>query len=136
MTPARPCRRGSAVLEAALVLPILLCLAFGTVEFAHFYFIKHNLQGAARQGARAAIPAGATNNDVNHAIAETMTAAGLGSGAYTITTNPADIAAAEQGEDVTVTVQCNWGTVGLRPMALISADKTVTGAVVMRKEGN
>ncbi len=43
-------RRGNAVLEMALVLPILLLLAFGMVEFGYFFYVKNNLQGAAREG--------------------------------------------------------------------------------------
>ena len=48
-------RRGGAILEAALVLPILLALSFGMVEYGYYFFVKHTLQGAARDGAR--IPA-------------------------------------------------------------------------------
>ena len=44
-------RRGSAVLDAALVFPILLSLTFGTVEYGHYFYWKHTLQGAAREGA-------------------------------------------------------------------------------------
>ena len=53
----RSARCGSALLDAALVLPILLSLMFGTVEYGHFFYWKHTLQGAAREGARTAITA-------------------------------------------------------------------------------
>jgi Flp pilus assembly protein TadG len=127
-------RRGNAVIEAALVLPILLYLAFGTVEFGYFYYVKNNLQGAAREGVRAAIPPGATNTDVTNAIASQMTAAGLQGSGYTVTTTPATISGLSAGSSVTVNVQCTWGTVGLRPLQLISASKIVKGQAVMRKE--
>jgi len=127
-------RRGNAVIEAALVLPILLYLAFGTVEFGYFYYVKNNLQGAAREGVRAAIPPGATNTDVNNAISSQMTAAGLQSSGYTVTTTPANISGLSAGSSVTVNVQCTWGTVGLRPLQLISSGKIVKGQAVMRKE--
>jgi Flp pilus assembly protein TadG len=129
-------RRGNAVIEAVLVIPILLLLAFGTVEFGHFFFIKHSLQGAAREGARAAIVSGATNADVNNAVSTSMTAAGLQGSGYTVTTNPASIADVASGTNISVTVQCNWGTVGVRPMAMINAGKVVKGVTVMRKEAN
>ena len=61
-------RRGNAIIEAALVVPILLSLAFGTVEFGYYFFVRNNLQGAAREGARAAILASATNTDVTSAV--------------------------------------------------------------------
>jgi len=127
-------RRGNAVLEAALVVPILLYLAFGTVEFGYFYYVKNNVQGAAREGVRAAIPPGATNTDVTTAVASQMTAAGLQASGYTVTTTPSNISGLAPGTTVTVNVQCTWGTVGLRPLQLISAAKLVKGQAVMRKE--
>jgi Flp pilus assembly protein TadG len=132
----RKTRRANAILEAAFVLPILLLLAFGTVEFGHFFYVKHNLQGAARQGARAAIPASATNATVTTAVTEAMTLAGLQSSGYAVTTNPANVAAATDGTNVSVTVQCTWGAVGLRPLSLIAANKPVRSTAVMRKEAN
>ena len=126
--------RGNAVIEAALVLPILLYLAFGTVEFGYFFYVKNNVQGAAREGVRAAIPPGATNTDVTSAISSQMTAAGLQSSGYTVTTTPATISGLAPGTTLTVNVQCTWGTVGLRPLQLISASKVVKGQAVMRKE--
>jgi len=127
-------RRGNAVLEAALVVPILLYLAFGTVEFGYFFYVKNNIQGAAREGVRAAIPPGATNSDVTSAISSQMTAAGLQSSGYVVTTTPSNISGLAPGTTVTVNVQCTWGTVGLRPLQLISAAKLVKGQAVMRKE--
>ena len=127
-------RRGNAALEAALVVPILLYLAFGTVEFGYFFYVKNNLQGAAREGVRAAIPPGATNTDVTNAISGQMTAAGLQSSGYTVTTTPSNISGLAPGATVTVNVQCTWGTVGLRPLQLISTSKLVKGQAVMRKE--
>jgi len=127
-------RRGNAVLEAALVLPILLYLAFGTVEFGYFFYVKNNVQGAAREGVRAGIPPGATNTDVTNAISSQMTAAGLQSSGYTVTTTPSNVSGLSPGATVTVNVQCTWGTVGLRPLQLISTSKVVKGQAVMRKE--
>jgi Flp pilus assembly protein TadG len=127
-------RKGNAVVEMALVLPILLYLAFGTVEFGHFFYVRHNVQAAAREGARAAVPSGATNTDVTNAINAAMAAAGLQSSGYTVTLSPTNVASASTGSNVSVTLECNWGTVGLRPMALISSSKSVQGNVVMRKE--
>jgi len=128
-------RRANAVLEAVLVLPILVGLAFGTVEFGHFFYIKHSLQGAARQGARAAIPSSATNADVANAVASSMSLSGLQNSGYTITTNPPDISTAADGANVSVTVQCTWGNVGVRALGVIRTDKCLRGAAVMRREG-
>jgi hypothetical protein len=45
-------RRGQAVVEFALVLPVLILLLLGTVEFGRFFDTYLSLQHAAREGAR------------------------------------------------------------------------------------
>jgi Flp pilus assembly protein TadG len=135
----RHCRTGGAVLEMVLVLPILLALAFGTVEFGYFFYVKSNVQSAAREGARAAILPSSTSSDVNTAIANAMSAAGLSSSGYTTSIMDANGAAVTlssvaAGTAIKVTVQCNWSTVGIRPLGLISAGKVIVGATTMRKE--
>lgn len=142
--PSRPSgrrRRGNAVVEAALVLPVLLSLAFGTVEFGHFFYCKHTLQGAARDGARVAILSSSTNTSVTTAVANTMTAAGFTSPQYSVTiTNAttaasiANVGAAAAGTPIKVNVTATWGTIGIRPMNMISATKQVTGFTIMVKE--
>lgn len=45
-------QRGAVAVELALVLPILVMLLFGIVEFGRGYNAKVSLQGAVREGAR------------------------------------------------------------------------------------
>ncbi|HZZ41720.1 MAG TPA: TadE/TadG family type IV pilus assembly protein [Tepidisphaeraceae bacterium] len=127
-------RRGNAILEAAMVLPILTSIAFGTIEYGDFFFVKHTLEGAAREGVRAAIVSTAVNADVNTAVANVMTAAGFSSGQYSITLSPTNVSGVAAGSNITITVSCTWSAVGIRPMSLISASKQVTGTAVMRRE--
>jgi len=128
--------RGSAVLDAALVFPILLSLTFGTVEYGYFFYVKHTLQGAAREGCRAAIPSTAVQTDVTTAVTNALTAAGLQNSGYVTTTSPASIGSLSAGTSITVTVTGTWGTVGagFRPLGLIGTAKQVKGITVMRKE--
>lgn len=145
----RRLRRGNAVLDAALVFPILLSLTFGTVEFGYYFYVKHTLQGAAREGCRAAITPSGTDTDVSAAVAASLKAAGMQSSATTVdstkftlkiesplgsTVNSASVAA---GSTIYVTVQGTWGTLGsgFRPLALIGTSKVVVGTTAMRKEG-
>src|SRR3954462_5818862 len=93
--------RGSAVLEAALVLPIVLSVAFGTIEYGHFFFVKHTVEGAAREGACAGIVATAVNGDVTAAVTNVMTAAGYTSGQYSVTISPANVSGMAAGGAVT-----------------------------------
>lgn len=137
----RRTRRGSAIMDAALVFPVLISLTFGSVEFGHFFFVKHSFQGAAREGARAGIAPGATNTDVTTAVAAAMTSAGFSSSQYTVSirnsadTSNVNVATTTAGTSVLVKVTANWGTVGIRPLGLIGTSKSVVGQTVMRKEG-
>ena len=47
--------RGASVVEFAIVLPILLVLLFGVIEFGFIFYNKEMLTNAAREGARAGI---------------------------------------------------------------------------------
>ncbi len=137
-----PRRRGGALLEATLVLPIMLAFGFGAFEFGYFIFLKQAVQGAAREGARTAILPSATTAKVNGAVGTAMTAAGLDGTGYTIrilygtseaTVNPET---ATPQTPVRVVVSCPWSSIspGMRPMGLIGEDKQITGMTVMTKE--
>jgi hypothetical protein len=44
--------RGAAAVELALVLPLLLLILFGTIDFGRLLYTKVELSSAAREGAR------------------------------------------------------------------------------------
>ncbi len=52
MTGARRCERGAAIVEFALVVPLLLMLLIGVVEFGRAYSAKISVTHAAREGVR------------------------------------------------------------------------------------
>ncbi|HWB52868.1 MAG TPA: TadE/TadG family type IV pilus assembly protein [Tepidisphaeraceae bacterium] len=127
-------RRGGAVLETALVLPVLISITFGAIEFGYYFWIQNTLEGAARNGARAAIISGATNTDVTSAVNAELTAAGLKTSSYTITTNPTSISGASAGTNITVTVGSTWGQVGFKALGIIGSSQSINGTCVMRHE--
>ena len=65
--------RGAAAVEFALVLPLLVVLAFGIAEFGRAYYLQTTLSGAAREGVRVMAirndPAAARSAVVNAASA-------------------------------------------------------------------
>jgi Flp pilus assembly protein TadG len=137
--PRRP-PRGATIIELSFVLFTLMVLGFGVVEAGHFYFIRQQVQGAAREGARAAIPAGASNSDVTAAVNAVLTSSGLTPASFTTTVKVngvvANASSSTAGQRIEVSVQAQWGTVGLRPMSLIRSDAVVRGVASMRREGN
>jgi Flp pilus assembly protein TadG len=132
-------RAGAAVLELALTLGVLLTLTFGSVEFGHFFYLKNTMQGAAREGARAAIPPATSNTDVTAAVNASLVAAGLNPAQFTtevrVNGTVANASTAATGQRIEVRVSATWGTVGLRPLGVLSTTKTVRGAATMRREG-
>ncbi|OHD06703.1 TadE/TadG family type IV pilus assembly protein [Sphingopyxis sp. RIFCSPHIGHO2_12_FULL_65_19] len=47
--------RGAAIVEMALVLPLLLALLMGILTYGQYFMLAHNVQQAANDGARASI---------------------------------------------------------------------------------
>jgi Flp pilus assembly protein TadG len=130
-------RHGGSVLEMVLTLTLLLNLTFGAIEFGYYFFVKNMMQGAAREGVRAAIVAGATDTSVTTMADSVLSAAGLTTSQYTIHISPDLSTSPSAGTSMTVTITATWGTVGngFRPLGIIGTGKTLTAAVVMRKEG-
>lgn len=134
-------RRGNGVLEAALVLPILLALSMGMVEFGQYFYAKHTLQAASRDGARTAILSSTTHAAAVTAITNTMSAANIPSSKYTVTFQNAstsatitDVSTVSKGTGIKVTVSSTAGNVSVRPLGVIPAAKAVTGITTMIKE--
>jgi Flp pilus assembly protein TadG len=134
-------RSGNALLDMVFVLPVLLGLTFGAVEYGYAMYVKHTLQAAAREGARAAIVAGADATKVQTAIDDCMSISGFPQAKYTrpATIGPAGWVTAAAGTTVTVSVKATWSTAGVSVLPTwlggISPSKVLTGATTMRKEG-
>lgn len=53
------CSSGQALLETALVLPVLLALIFNVINFGYFFLVPLNLSAAPRSGVEYFGPIGA-----------------------------------------------------------------------------
>ncbi len=67
--------RGAAMVEMAVVVPLLMLLAFGTIETSYFLVQQNNVRSAAREGARIA-----ATNDLSSTQIAGLICAGLPSG--------------------------------------------------------
>jgi len=72
----RACR-GAAVVEMAIVTPLLLTLVFGIIEFGWAFMVRQALINAAREGCRTAVLPGSTDEDVYDRIREYLAPMGL-----------------------------------------------------------
>jgi len=133
-------------MEAALVFPVLLSLTFGSIEFGYFFYVKHTLQGAAREGARQAIIRGSTNTDVTSVVTQSIRSAGFPTGAVntavirsvnsdgTLGGTMTLSGSTASGTPIAVVVSATWSNIGVRPLGIISSSKVVSGRTVMRRE--
>lgn len=124
-------RRGTAIVEFAVCLPLLALLVFGTIEAASRIFLKQTLSISAYEAARAAIRTGSTT--------EASTASGKAIldarkvNASTIAFTPSDITNASRGDLITVSVSAPTQK-NSQVLGKFIADKTITATVVMLKE--
>lgn len=58
-------QEGAAMIEFAIILPLLLLLIFGIIEFSLFLFNKQVITNAAREGARRGVIMRAATRDVS-----------------------------------------------------------------------
>lgn len=86
-------RSGQAIVELAMIAPILLLLVFGLIDFARAWSAHHVIADAAREGARVAVVDNALGvNEARTAIQTRMQTAGLNANepVTRITFDPAD----------------------------------------------
>jgi len=132
-------RRGQAIVELALVLPVFLLLLVGMMEFGLVLHDYVTVAEAARVGARAA----AVHKDNATITAATKNAApGLPADQLTVTISPELLAARTTDTAVTVTVVYPVPTYvpsitnpwSGEEYAILPATVNVTGRAVMRME--
>ncbi|WP_022910708.1 TadE/TadG family type IV pilus assembly protein [Aestuariimicrobium kwangyangense] len=118
-------QRGAAAVEFALVLPVLLVLLLGIIEYGYQFFLYGSAAGAAREGARAMAISTKSADAVTKAdLAFTNTTGKIGS----IAVSPGGTCTA--GNPVVVTVTYNYsGLTGF------FGSKHVTGKGEMRCGG-
>lgn len=128
-------RKGTVLVEAALVIPILL-LTLGLIEYGWMFLTANEITNAARNGARAATLPKATNASVNATVATLMTAAGLQSSGYSVTyLGSSDVHAVAPEQLLTVQISVSYKDVSLLNLPLIPVPDYLNSSVTMTKEG-
>lgn len=125
-------RKGSSVVEFALVAPVFFLLMIGIIEVGRALMVQQVLINASRVGARRAVTLSATEAQVISAVNEY--ADGVGVSGLTVAVSP-DPAAASTGAAITVTASIDFADVSWIPSPWFMGGKTVSASSVMRKEG-
>ena len=135
----KPRRRiqGSAMVEMALLMPLLVLMLFGIVEFGIAFQRWQVVTNAAREGARAAAVRlnGCTGTPVSSVVANYVGVAGLGSNDVVVRVVPQSTCGLAAGTPVTVTVTHNFVLPVLSGLVPgLGGGIPLTGTSVMRKE--
>lgn len=123
-------RLAGAVVEFAVVLPLLITILFGIIEYGWIFMIRQTLQHAAREGCRTAALQTSTDAQIDQRINEIMATTNVAG--YTIAKTHAT------GPDnpiETVTVSIPYNAVSLLGGYFGPHDYDLVGACSMRKEG-
>ena len=122
-------RKGAALVEFALVLPVFLLLIFGGLEMGRAVMVKHILEEAARAGCRVASMQGATTNDVKSVVNQALGKAGLAG--YQIEVSPSPPLSAEHLDPVSVTITVPHSEVAWLPSPRFMGNKSLAGVCIM-----
>lgn len=127
-----PTRRGIMVIEAALLLPLLLLLTFGVIEYGWVLLKTQQITNATRHAARVAVRPDATNAEVEAATATLMSAVGISEYQLTL---PANVGQVLPGETITVRISVAHSSVELAGPPFVPVPPNLEASVSMAKEG-
>lgn len=129
-------RRGLAVVEAAILFPLLFLLLFGMVEYGWAFLKFQCINNAAREGVRAAVRDGSTDTVWQTAVQNVMRDCGRTSGTapvYTAALAPG--VGSPPGTQITCTVTVAYSELNLMNVSLFPNPPNLTATATMNKEG-
>jgi hypothetical protein len=112
---------GAVAVEFAIILPVLLLLVFGIIDFGHAYYMKHVLQNSCREGARYAtryqtktdgtgdrvLPSALTPSIENYILNTAAENGGAGTGLKSLLPSDADPGVSPTGPAYDETISAN-----------------------------
>jgi Flp pilus assembly protein TadG len=125
-------RSGAALVEMAVVFPLLVAMILGMVEMARLGMVAQLLSTAAREGCRVAVIQGKTQADVQARVNAVLAGSKINVG--TVTPTPSNWATASTGTAVTVSLSVPYSQVTWLPVPKFLAGATVRAAATMNAE--
>ncbi len=125
-------RCGAAVVEFAVVGPLMVMLTMGMIEVGRVVMVKQLMVNASREGARMAILPSSNSESVLAKVQQELTAASI-NGAN-VTLNPQSLATAAAGTPVTVSISVPASQVSWIPNPAFTFTQNITASTTMRRE--
>ena len=132
-TPGHLCspRRGAAVAELAICLPLLVMLVLASIEACSMMFLNHSLTIASYEGVRVAINYDSTNADVHARCDEIIAERNVVGGGVVISRS--NVMTVPKGTPISVTVSASCDANALLPPWFYGG-QTMTASTTMVKE--
>ena len=125
-------RSGAALVEMAVVFPLLLTMILGMIEMARLGMVSQLLTTAAREGCRVAVIQGKTQADVQARVNAVLAGSGISVG--TVTPTPSNWATASTGTAVTVSLSVPYSRVTWIPLPRFLKTATIRASATMNAE--
>jgi Flp pilus assembly protein TadG len=152
---------GGVAVEFAIILPVMMLLVFGIIDFGHAWYMKHVLQNSCREGARYAtryqtdnsgnrlLPQNLSPSIQNYILQTTVENGGSGTGLNSLLPTSADAKVTPSGpaytetdvtklplEDLTVTVTAkkDWFILGKLVPGITKDHVDITVVATMKCE--
>lgn len=117
-------RRAVAAVEAAVMMPVMVLLAFGSIELSNMVFMRQSLSIAAYEGVRIITKPGATAAQATTRINEVLTARNVSNYTVSVTTDslvPIVVTpVTPRGTLLTVSIQSSNGGSAYGPLQLFT----------------
>lgn len=126
----RPVRQGVAAVEMALVLPLLLLIAFGTISVGKLIYFRKCMVTATAEGVRLASQRATTSEEVTQRITAVLDSRRIGGAAIEIN-DGSEILNLSPGALVEINVQADFPSLGVAAFGLnIPVPVTVEAAIL------
>ena len=133
--------RGAALVEAAMIMPLIMLISVGIFEFGRAYQSSQVLTNAAREGARLAVLEGRTDAEVRARVNKYVTDGGLISlsDANIQVNRTVPLAGSTTASTVTITYPYTFMVLNpvvrlVTPTSTTGAPITLTASTLMRNE--
>jgi Flp pilus assembly protein TadG len=123
-------QKGAALLETAIVLPLILLVCVGIFEFGRAYQTWQVLTNAAREGARAAIIVGTTDTAVTARVRNYMQGGALPNYASATVTITHNVPLTGPDKGTSVQIDYPFQFIVLQPVVRLVVRNATTGAPI------
>ncbi len=125
-------RRGAALVEFAVVAPLLFLVIFAVIEFGRMVMVHQIMTNAAREGARRAILEQTTNAETHTIVSDYLTASSISNATVSVT--PESFDQVGFGDPINVTVSVAFDDVSWLPAPWFLVGTNLSVTSTMRAE--